>query len=137
MSQIFNRDDENAVRAMIADIEAGWNQGSGSSFAAPFAEDADYVIVDGRQVQGRDIIAHGHQQIFDTIYRGSVNQGNVRDVRFLRPDIAVAHVEWNLRLGGGDSARQSRAINTIVMEKAGGKWQIVAFHNSPITVSNS
>ena len=135
MNQVFNTD-ENAIRALIADIEAGWNQGSGSSFAAPFAEDADYVIVDGRQVQGREVIAQGHQYIFDTIYRGSVNQGNVRDVRFLRPDIAVAHVEWNLRLGG-ESTRQSRAINTMVMEKTNGAWQIVAFHNSPIAGSNS
>src|SRR5688572_30240757 len=38
MSQSFNADDERAIHALIAQVEAGWNANSGQRFAAPFAD---------------------------------------------------------------------------------------------------
>lgn len=40
--------DEKTIRNLIQDVENGWNNGDGDAFAAPFAEDADYVVVNGR-----------------------------------------------------------------------------------------
>ncbi len=59
--------DELAIHQAIAAVEAGWNAGDGRRFAAPFAEDADYVIVDGRYINGQQVIAQGHQGLFDSI----------------------------------------------------------------------
>ena len=42
------------------------------AWGAHFAEDADYVIINGMRIKGREAIDSGHQQIFDTIYKGSV-----------------------------------------------------------------
>jgi uncharacterized protein (TIGR02246 family) len=121
---------ELAIREAIAAVEAGWNAGDGSRFAAPFAEDADYVIVDGRYVQGRQVIAQGHQQIFDTIYRGSHNVASVQRIRFLGDDVAVAHVEWQLTVQQGTAAH--RSITTMVMVRANGSWRITAFQKTPV-----
>jgi uncharacterized protein (TIGR02246 family) len=122
--------DEAAVRAVVKGVEDGWNAHDGKAFAAGFASDADYVVVNGMHLKGRDAIEQGHTQIFTTFYKESRNAGTVKSVRFLRPDVAVAHVEWNLEVSPG--AEKARALNTMVLTKEGGKWSIVAFQNTPV-----
>jgi uncharacterized protein (TIGR02246 family) len=122
--------DEAAVRAVVAAVEAAWNAHDGAAFAAPFAADADYVVVNGMYVKGREAIAQGHTQIFTTVYKESRNAATVKGVRFLRPDVAVVHIEWNLEVRPG--ADKARAMNTMVMTKEGGRWSIAAFHNTPV-----
>ncbi len=122
--------DEAAIRAIVKGVEDAWNAHDGKAFAAGFAPDADYVVVNGVYLKGRDAIEQGHTQIFTTLYRESRNAGTVKSVRFLRPDVAVAHVEWSLEVSPG--GEKSRALNTMIMTKDGGKWSIAAFHNTPV-----
>ena len=122
--------DERAIRERIAVVEAGWNASDGSRFAAPFAEDADYVIVDGHFVNGRQTIAQRHQQIFDTIYRNTHNVAIVQRIRFLGDDVAIAHVEWHLTFR--QDAAVHKSMTTMVMAKANGAWSITAFQNTPV-----
>jgi uncharacterized protein (TIGR02246 family) len=124
--------DETMIRANVRQMETGWNAHDGKAFAAPFAADADYVVVNGMYVKGRDEIEKGHVGIFTTIYKDSRNTATVKSVRFLRKDVAVAHVEWNLNFKAGGEDRKAHALSTIVMTKDGGKWSISAFHNTPI-----
>lgn len=122
--------DEAAIRAIVRSVQDAWNAHDGKAFAAPFAPDADYVIVNGMYIKGREAIEQGHTQIFMTIYKESRNAATVKGVRFLRPDVAVAHVEWNMEVRpGGD---KGRALNTMVMTKENGRWHIAAFHNTPV-----
>jgi uncharacterized protein (TIGR02246 family) len=124
--------DEAAIRQIVKQIEDGWNAHDGKAFAAPFADDADYVVVNGMKIKGREAIEKGHTGIFTTIYKDSHNVATVKSIRFLRPDVAVAHVEWNLEFRMGGETRKTQAMNTMVMTKDGGKWSIAAFHNTPI-----
>ena len=124
------KDDEAAIRAIVKGVEDAWNAHDGKAFAAPFAPDADYVVVNGTYLKGRDAIEQGHTQIFTTIYKESRNAATVKGVRFLRPDVAVAHIEWNMEVRPGGN--KGRALNTMVMTKENGKWHIAAFHNTPI-----
>jgi uncharacterized protein (TIGR02246 family) len=122
--------DEAAVRAIVKSVEDGWNAHDGKAFAAPFAADADYVVVNGMYIKGRDEIERGHVQIFSTFYRESRNAATVKSLRFIRPDVAVAHVEWNLEVRPG--GEKARALSTMLMTKDGGKWSIAAFQNTPV-----
>ena len=119
-----------AIREVVAAVEAGWNAGDGSRFAAPFAEDADYVIVDGRYINGRQTIAQGHQQIFDTVYRDTHNVATVQGIRFHGTDVAIVHVGWQLTF------RQDQAVHksmcTMMMAKSSDAWSIIAFQNTPV-----
>lgn len=124
--------DEAAIRKIVQQVEDGWNANDGKAFAAPFAPDADYVVVNGMKIKGREAIEQGHTMIFTTIYKGSHNAGKVKGLRFLRPDVAVVHVEWNLEFHTGDKTEKGGAMNTMVVTKEGGKWSIAAFHNTPI-----
>src|SRR5688572_10629342 len=120
--------DEAKIRALVKQLENGWNAHSSTQFAAPFAPNADYVVVNGMYIKGRKAIDNGHKQIFDTIYKDSVNKSTIQSIRFLRPDVAVVHVKWHLNYHNSDH----HAMNTQVYVKNKGKWMIEAFHNTPI-----
>ena len=125
-------DDEQAIRDIAQRLEEGWNSGNGQAFAAPFAEDSDYVVVDGRHIKGRLANAEGHQFIFDTIYRGSTNSMEVESVRFIRPDVAVAHVRHRLKFSRDGRPAEGHARSTWVLTKDDGRWSIAAFQNTQI-----
>jgi uncharacterized protein (TIGR02246 family) len=125
--------DEAMIRANVEQMAKGWNAKSGAEFAKPFAEDADYVIINGMQIKGRAAIEQGHQQIFDTIYKISTLAVSVEQIRFLRPDVAVVHVRSALTVTTPDnSTRTGDGRITLVMTKNQDRWEIAAFQNTPI-----
>lgn len=124
--------DEAAIRKIVQQVQDGWNAHDGKAFAAPFAADADYVVVNGTYAKGREAIEKGHTAIFTTFYKESHNVATIKSIRFLRPDVAVVHNEWNLEFKVNGETRKGHAMNTMVMTKEGGKWSIAAFQNTPI-----
>jgi len=122
--------DEAAMRDSVKQMETGWNTKSGAVFAKPFAEDADYVVINGMYIKGRAAIETGHQRIFDTIYKDTTLSLTVKQIRFLRPDVAVVHVSGQ-RLGPGKDLNQEAMI-TIVMTKQKDGWLIAAFQNTAV-----
>jgi uncharacterized protein (TIGR02246 family) len=83
-------------------------------------------------IKGRDAIDAGHQRIFDTIYKNSNIRSEVKSVRFIRDDVAVAHIKWTLKFGGSGAAQEGNAMNTMVLTREGGRWSIVSFQNTSI-----
>ena len=124
--------DETSIRQVVQRVQDGWNTHDGKAFAAPFAADADYVIVNGMYAKGRDEIEKGHSALFNSIYKESRNIATIKSVRFLRKDVALVHVEWNLEFTAGGKLQKGQALNTMVMTRDDGKWSIAAFQNTPI-----
>src|SRR5688572_25402042 len=81
--------EEMAIQNQVQKLAVGWNSGSGKKFAEPFAEHADYVVINGLHLTGREAIDKGHQQIFDTIYKGTKIEIKVEKWRMLSRDVAV------------------------------------------------
>jgi uncharacterized protein (TIGR02246 family) len=127
-----NAADEASIRENVSQMEFGWNTKSGALFAKPFAVDADYVVVNGMHLRGREAIDQGHQRIFDTFYKNSTLSLSIKQIRFLRPDVAVVHVVGHNRTRLGEETREAKGILTLVMTKEKGDWKIVAFQNTPI-----
>ena len=122
--------DEAAMRESVKQMESGWNTKSGALFAKPFAEDADYVVINGMYIKGRAAIQTAHQRIFDTIYKDTNINLTVKQIRFLRPDVAVVHVTGH-RDGPTKDLIQD-AILTLVMTKEQNGWTITAFQNTAV-----
>ena len=122
--------DEAALRESVKQMETGWNTKSGALFAKPFAEDADYVVINGMYIKGRAAIESAHQRIFDTIYKDTNLTLAVKQIRFLRPDVAVVHVE-GLRTGPANELNQG-AMLTLTMTKEKQGWVIAAFQNTAV-----
>ena len=127
------RANEQALSALFQQMIDGWNQGDGQAYAAPFTEDADYVIVDGKHVKGREVIALGHQYIFNTVFKGSRVKGQVKDIRFLSADIALLHAEGVLQLPGqAGVASEQPSTMTIVAIRQTDRWGFTAFQNTRV-----
>ena len=123
--------DEAAIRENVKQMEAGWNAKSGASFAKPFAADADYVVINGMHITGYDAIEKNHQQIFDTIYKNTTVTLTVKQIKFLRPDVALVHVS-----GHRDSPQSeliADAIIVMVMTKNDAGWKIASFQNTKVS----
>jgi uncharacterized protein (TIGR02246 family) len=120
--------DEAAIRNNVNEMVQGWNAKSGARFAQVFAEDADYVVINGSYVKGRAEIEKQHDAIFKTIFKDTAITLNTKQIRFLRPDVAVVHVTGR-RDGPTDDLKQG-AIITMVMTKGKDGWKVAAFQNT-------
>lgn len=121
--------DEAEVRALLQQLNEAW--GDADAFAALFTEDADYVTFDGSQVKGRAALAESHRPLFEGLMRGSRLMGQATATRFLTPDVALVHSK-----GAVIQRRQKRAsrravsVQTNVVVRRNGRWQIAAFQNT-------
>jgi uncharacterized protein (TIGR02246 family) len=113
--------DEAAVRALYQELMDGWNQGSGAAFASVFTEDGDLIGFDGTHFKGRQEIAPFHQQLFDKWLKGSRLVGEVKDVRFLSPDVALMHAVGGMVMRGkGEPTPERDSIQTLVATRQEG-----------------
>jgi uncharacterized protein (TIGR02246 family) len=123
--------EEAAVRALYQQLMAGWNQGSGEAFAAVFTEDGDLIGFDGTHFKGRQEIAPFHQQLFDKWLKGSRLVGEVKDVRFLSPDVALMHaVGGTVMRGKSEPVPERDSIQTLVATHQDSEWRLAAFQNT-------
>ena len=123
--------DEAAIEALLWQLIDGWNRGSGEGFAAPFAEDADFVGFDGTYFKGREEIASFHQMLFERILVGTRLVGKVRGVRFLTPEVALMHAVGGTAMQGQpDIDPERNSVQTLVATKRDGTWRLAAFQNS-------
>src|SRR5436190_14047317 len=121
---------ETEARRIVAALEAAWNAGDPTAFAAEFAPDADFVNVRGDHASGREAIAHGHAHIWNTIYAGSTVRYSVTHVREIAPGVGLVHVDALLRVPTGPAAGDTGAIPSLVLVHGREGWKIASFHNT-------
>ena len=125
--------DEAAVRGLYQELMDGWNRSSGAAFAAPFAEDGDLVAFDGTHFKGRDEIETSHQELFDRWMKGTRLVGQVEDVRFPSPEVAVMHaVGSTVMRGKSEPSPERDSIQTLVAARESGEWRLAAFQNTRV-----
>ena len=128
--------DEEAIRHRAEQFAETWNRHDMSTFASLFTEDSDCVTLGGDWLRGRDEIEQALVKLHATVFRESQLMITGVWVKFLRPDIAVAHVTWELNglLGrdGQKLPRVVRGIMTWMLTKDDGIWRIAAFQNTTI-----
>jgi uncharacterized protein (TIGR02246 family) len=128
-----NGADETAVRDLYQRMMDAWNKGSGEAFAAPFAEDCDFVAFDGTHFKGRHEIASFHQPLFETHLKGTRLVGKITGVRFLSADVALMHaLDGTVMRGKSAPSPERDSIQTLVATKRGGEWRLIAFQNTRV-----
>jgi uncharacterized protein (TIGR02246 family) len=118
------------VSDIVAELEKAWNTADGSAFARSFAEDADFVNIRAEHMRTREVIAKGHQGIFDSIYKESVVRYELSAVRAIAPAVLVAHVRSTLQAPTGPLAGEHHSLFTLVLVQDQNNWRIAAFHNT-------
>ena len=75
----------------------------------------------------------GHARVFAGKFKDSVLTIKIVEVSFVKPDVAVIHINWAMRGDRNDDGteRQPReGILTWVTIKDGAVWKVRASHNS-------
>lgn len=121
--------DQDAIRTVIADMEAAWNRGDFGGYMAGFAN-PDVVFVSRGRIQ-KDWQATLDHYVAD--YGGSPgSQGqlafsNIR-IEMLAADAAQLISDYNLVRSAGNQT----GVNTRLMRKRDGRWVIALNHVSQI-----
>ena len=119
--------------AFYAALQEAWNNADGAAFGAAFTASASFVDIRGVAHDGADGIASDHQDIFDTVYKGSTVRYEAETARPLSDDIIVARGRATLDAPSGPLAGIHHAVNTIVLVRTDGDWRAAAFHNTLVT----
>ncbi|WP_430389913.1 SgcJ/EcaC family oxidoreductase [Dyella sp. 20L07] len=127
--------DAAAARATVSDIERAWNQHDMDAFANLFAEDADFVNIEGTRWRGRAAIKEAHAFVHSTIFKNSHLTVDDTTVRQLSQDVIVTRSVW--RLDGqttmkGATVPGRTGILTNVLVRSGSRWVIAVAQNTDI-----
>ena len=124
--------DEAEIRNVEKRQQDAWNQHDAKAYAGLFTEDGDIVNVVGWWWKGRAEIASKLTDAYAFVFKESALTITDVQVRFLTPDIAVAHVKWTMtgaRTPKGIPEPQ-QGIQIQVLQKQAGKWLIASFQNT-------
>lgn len=122
---------EEVVRA-FADC---WNRHDIEAFAQLFANDAEFVNVVGLWWKGREEIKQAHIATHKMMFKNSYLTITNINVRFLKPDVAIARSRWELTGHVGPSGETLPQRNGILMNliiHTNGKWMIKDSQNTDI-----
>jgi uncharacterized protein (TIGR02246 family) len=124
--------DEAAIRALQVRQAEAWNRHDAAAYAKLFTNDADVVNVVGWWWKGQAEIETKLKQAFSFVFAESTLTITEVSVKFLSPDIAVAHVSWSMR--GAKTPpnipEPRQGIQTQVLQRRAGAWLIRAFQNT-------
>ena len=135
-----SKSDENAIRRILDDEVATWNQGDTDGYSKHFAADGTFTNVRGMFFTGQTAFRDRHEVIFKGPMRGTKLQQEVVSLRFLTPDIAICEtLTWVSGFNNGgppnldlDTKGRLRTRLLQVMAKHGSEWQIEVYHNVDI-----
>src|SRR2546425_11925395 len=116
-------DDENAIREIQSRWDDAWNRHDGKALSSLVAEDVRFINVEGIVLTGRGEFEALQTRTHAMQFRDSVRSVRGTDIKFITPDIAVAHVRWGMK-GDKDpdgTPRQPRngVMMQVVMKREG------------------
>jgi uncharacterized protein (TIGR02246 family) len=121
------------IEALEQEQAQAWSAHDADRYARLFTEDADVVNVLGWHWKGRAELERKLSRAFALVFARS--QLSVHDVgvRFLKPDVAIAHVPWTMTGAlspTGGTAPPQQGLQTQTLVKRDGRWGIAAFQNT-------
>jgi uncharacterized protein (TIGR02246 family) len=126
-------DAEAALRALVGDIEQGFNSNDPELSTAHFAQNATAVAVNGTRIDGREDLLEANRVGLTGFLRDETAHYKLTDIRFLGPDAAIAHkLAWSTSDAAADG-QTPEMIALYVFAHRDGRWWIVARQNTAIT----
>lgn len=126
---------EEAIRAILNRQTEAWNKGNPEQFLETLTDDATFTHILGETHFGKHPLLEAMDQILRTAFEGSTLQFKLRNLKVIRPDIAVVDIDSELRgyqgLPPGVTASKGvlRTALLQVMIREAEQWRVVAFHN--------
>ena len=90
--------DEAAVRAVALQQADAWNKHDAAAYSALFTPDCDVINISGWWWKSRAEMQQKLTRAFSTVFARSTLSFTDVEVKFLKPDVAVAHASWLRRI---------------------------------------
>ena len=122
---------------LVSAATAAWSAKDAAAYAASYAEDVQAIGPTGTLLTGRDAFRAQHVFLFGGPFAGSTQTIVVRDIQFLTGTIAIVYQDVSLTgyvalpPGLPSSGGVVRTRVTWVVEKRGGRWEIVSQQMTP------
>lgn len=131
----MRREDEQLIQEVVERWADAWNRHDMSLMATLVSDEADFVNVWGMHWRGRVDIEREHAERHRTQFRDSVWTTRSARIQFLKPDVALVHLDWSMQ-GGRDPDGTPRpprlGLFTWILLKEPGRWRIRAAHNTNV-----
>jgi uncharacterized protein (TIGR02246 family) len=124
--------DETEIRNVEKQQQEAWNHHDAKAYANLFTDDGEIVNVVGWWWKGKAEIEKKLTAAYAFVFRESALTISDVEIKFLTPEIAVAHVKWTMvgaRTPKGIPEPQ-QGIQTQILRKEAGKWLINSFQNT-------
>lgn len=126
--------DVEEIKQAIADVERGFNTNDAALMNKHLAPDATVVNVMGIRLVGLEAIMAASEAGLAGALRDQYARYEVRDVRFVRPDVALVHKEAFATTKDGEPIDLDHAMNALyVFVKQDGRWSITARQNTLVS----
>jgi uncharacterized protein (TIGR02246 family) len=122
--------EENSLTNNAKAFIDAFEKGDAKAVAAFWAEDGDYVDVDGRHLQGRSAIENAFKDFFAE-NKGLKLRIDINSVRFLTPDTAIE--DGTTSVIPPDNTLPSQARYSNVHVKKDGQWVLQSVRETPYT----
>lgn len=119
--------DEPEIRRLYSGFRDSWNAPGMPGLEGLFTRDADFVVISGQWLKGRDEIVTYHRKLLSQGYAKSELFVDEVTVRFVDDTTAVVHMTSGARFG---NAEIQTSLSTSTVIKTDGRWLITAFHNT-------
>lgn len=131
----LSKDDDEAVRKIIAGFEKAWNTHDMKALARLFREDAEWVNKVGMHWRGRDEIMVAHTAYHETFFKNHSCRIDAVETRSIAPGVAVAVVtltgEGFVAPDGRDWPKARNRLTYVLLRETDG-WKIAHGQNSEI-----
>ncbi len=127
--------DEQAIKNQLQAFLTSWNNHNFDDMKAYTTDDVEWVNVVGMWWKGRKEVQFAHQAYHNTMFKHVALEQKLATVRFITPDVAIAHVVWHYgEFTTPDGSKQGNTddIATLVYIKKNGKWLLTAGENVPV-----
>jgi uncharacterized protein (TIGR02246 family) len=124
--------DSAAIEGLFSSFNKAFNAHDPKAMAALFADDGDFIIFGGTIRKGPAGVEQQMLTVFGrlkTLHRDVT----VRDIRFLRPDVAVLHADFEtsgVTNAEGAAVPPTPGFYDWIVVKTQGRWQIASWHES-------
>ncbi|HZH95893.1 MAG TPA: SgcJ/EcaC family oxidoreductase [Flavisolibacter sp.] len=127
-----SKNDEQAIKNQIQAFVTSWNNHNFDDMKNYTTEDVEWVNVVGMWWRGRKEVQFATQAYHNTMFKNVALEQKGATVRFITPDVAVAHVVWyygEFTTPDGSKQGNTDDIATLVYVKKKGKWLLTAGEN--------
>lgn len=127
---------QNEVTQIIRQQQEAWNRGDPAGYAADCDEQMSFTNLIGKMFFGREAFEERHAFLFESIFKGSRLEMEIRRIHFPAPNVALVDVACKLggyqRLPEGAAPQNDGFLHTCLLEvlvRTETGWRVAAYHN--------